>query len=182
MRLLTACAILSLLPALAQAQEPPPLEGVLKLSSFIFPPGLKRGAMPYEGVVRRMDNVYVGATLLGGSCRRQYIGCGAVFQIRPPADGQPQWTQKVLHAFDGQSEGHQSFSRLLPGQDGAFYGTTCQGGSSDAGVAFKLTLPAAAGQPWTETVIHHFGGASAAATAQRLSSLGQARPAGGAAP
>lgn len=181
-RFLAACAVIVTATSAAHAQSEEPETPAGKLSSFIFPPGMKRGALPYDGLLRRMDNVYVGPTLLGGSCRRQYVGCGAVFQIRPPTDGQTQWTQKVLHAFDGQTEGHQSYSRLISDPGGALYGTTCQGGSNNAGVVFKLTPPAAPGGAWTETVIHNFGGASAAAAAQRLSSLPQSQPAGGSAP
>jgi hypothetical protein len=71
-------------------------------------------------------------------------------------------TETVLYTFTGQADGGLPVGDLVPGPHGVLYGTTgsggtgtdCQGG---CGTVFELVPPIAAGQPWTEEVLHSFG-------------------------
>jgi uncharacterized repeat protein (TIGR03803 family) len=65
-------------------------------------------------------------------------------------------TLATLYSFTGGTDGNLPLAGLVADATGALYGTTSQGGNSGFGVAFKLTPPANVGDPWTQTVIHHF--------------------------
>jgi uncharacterized repeat protein (TIGR03803 family) len=65
-------------------------------------------------------------------------------------------TYEVLYSFTGNPDGAQPDAALVIGKDGALYGTTNVGGSSELGTVFRLSP--ATGVPWTETVIHNFTG------------------------
>jgi uncharacterized repeat protein (TIGR03803 family) len=65
-------------------------------------------------------------------------------------------TYEVLHSFTGNPDGAQPNAALVIGNDGALYGDTNTGGTSELGTAFRLAP--ATGVPWTETVIHNFAG------------------------
>jgi len=86
---------------------------------------------------------------------------GTVFELR---DVQSSWIFNVLTAMPvGGQDGNLPDSRAIRGPDGVLYSTTYQGGGGcDCGVVFKLqpppTAPPSVLAPWTETVIHTFGG------------------------
>lgn len=66
----------------------------------------------------------------------------------------------VLHAFrKGSDDGLAPYGRLISDAAGNLYGTTADGGPSDAGTVFELTKP---GGPagWNETVLYNFTGGS----------------------
>jgi uncharacterized repeat protein (TIGR03803 family) len=63
---------------------------------------------------------------------------------------------EVLHSFTGNPDGAEPKGALVISTDGALYGTTNTGGTSELGTAFRL-VPAG-GVPWTETVLHNFTG------------------------
>ncbi|MFY9629877.1 MAG: choice-of-anchor tandem repeat GloVer-containing protein, partial [Methylocystis sp.] len=90
--------------------------------------------------------------------------CGTVFKLAPPCAGQPQWTETVLHSFQGSpSDGVYPLAGLNFDSSGALYGTTFYGGSAGAGTVFKLMPPAptvVGRQQWTETVLYSFKGGS----------------------
>ena len=98
-------------------------------------------------------NLY-GTTIGGGAS-----DAGTVFELMPPASHGGPWTETVMHAFTGGSDGGYPFGSLIADQ-GNLYGTTFSGGASKAGTVFELTPPAAAGGTWTETVLHAFTGGS----------------------
>lgn len=115
-------------------------------------------------------NLY-GATQNGGgygSCNSPYYQfCGTVFRLSPPQTKGGKWTEKVLYAFKGATDGANPNGWLVLDNKGAIYGTTNFGGinpqnkcSEDAGAGcgtvFKLTPPNAKGGKWTETVLHLF--------------------------
>jgi hypothetical protein len=85
---------------------------------------------------------------------------GTVFKLAPPAAGQTQWTETVLHGFKGGNDGSHPFASLILDSQGALYGTTCggQGSTSDRswGTVFKLMPPAAGQTQWTQTILHNF--------------------------
>ena len=96
----------------------------------------------------KAGNLY-GTTPSGGSA-----GNGTVFELTPGQSGR--WKEKVLHAFQGNTDGAQP---LLAGVifDGAgnLYGTTELGGKYGIGTVFELSLE---GGKWTETILHAFQG------------------------
>jgi len=47
---------------------------------------------------------------------------------------------------------------VVIGPGGVLYGTTHEGGASNAGIVFSLRPPATEGGAWTETVLHTFTG------------------------
>jgi uncharacterized repeat protein (TIGR03803 family) len=94
-----------------------------------------------------------GVTFLGGA-----NGAGTVFALAPPAQGQTDWIETVLHTFTGGSDGGYPFAYLIEDAKGVLYGTTQEGGSLGYGAAFTVTPPAQGQTNWTENVIHSFGG------------------------
>jgi uncharacterized repeat protein (TIGR03803 family) len=82
---------------------------------------------------------------------------GGVFELTPKADGRG-WTERTLHRFGPDRGGKYPTSTVLTmGASGNLYGTTPQGGTNDAGVAFELIKPAGDGA-WQEKVLYHFNG------------------------
>jgi uncharacterized repeat protein (TIGR03803 family) len=87
----------------------------------------------------------------------QHMGCGTVFELKPPASPGGAWTETVLYSFTGQNgDGAQPFAGVLMGKDDVLYGTTSIGGAANGGTVFELRPPSAPGAAWTETVIYSF--------------------------
>src|SRR5439155_193296 len=80
-------------------------------------------------------NLY-GTTLAGGGTGCGDLGCGTVFELTPAG------SESVLHSFSG-SDGANPVGGLIADASGALYGTTFNGGDSQLGTVFKLTVPAA---------------------------------------
>jgi uncharacterized repeat protein (TIGR03803 family) len=93
-------------------------------------------------------NLY-GTTSTGGA----YQG-GVVYQLTPGSGGQ--WTETVLHAFAGGSDGASPAGITLDAA-GNLFGTARTGGDAtcDCGAVYELT-PSSAG--WTETTLYAFTG------------------------
>ncbi|MGH6889650.1 MAG: choice-of-anchor tandem repeat GloVer-containing protein [Rhizomicrobium sp.] len=101
------------------------------------------GAQPFATLVRdKAGNLY-GTTTMGGSAN-----AGVVFQI--DAGG----TETILHNFIGGTDGTDPTGGLLEDRAGNFYGTTSQGGTSDAGVLFKISAKG------KYSILHTFTGAA----------------------
>ncbi len=62
---------------------------------------------------------------------------------------------RTLHSFAGQPDDGAAPTSLAI-RDGVLYGSTADGGSSNAGSVFSLTPPASAGGAWTETSLYSF--------------------------
>jgi len=73
---------------------------------------------------------------------------GTVFMITP--DG----TYTVLHSFAGNTDGAHPEGGLILGTDGAFYGTTREGGRLNFGTVFRITADG------TVAILHAFAGGS----------------------
>jgi uncharacterized repeat protein (TIGR03803 family) len=99
------------------------------------------GSIPEAGVIRDAAGNLYGTTLKGGATG----GWGTVFKV--DTAGQ----ETVLYRFPTAADGGCPVAGLTSGPSGSFYGTTFSGGSSNAGVVFKLD---AAG----ETVLYSFTG------------------------
>ncbi|HUB80624.1 MAG TPA: choice-of-anchor tandem repeat GloVer-containing protein [Bryobacteraceae bacterium] len=80
---------------------------------------------------------------------------GSVFELDPPARENAPWRRSILYAFSGGRDGANPVA-LLPGKNGRLYGITSWGGNGGNGTVFELTPPRSPGQPWTQSVIHHF--------------------------
>ena len=115
---------------------------------YSFPAGsdgsYPAGMTPQGALVQGSDGNFYGTTPQGGAG-----GNGTVFKVTASGD------LTVLHDFaqDG-SEGAQSYTALIQGSDGNFYGTTTAGGNADNGTVFKITPEG------DYTVLHLFQGGS----------------------
>src|SRR5271157_747216 len=85
-------------------------------------------------------------------------GQGTIFKLTPPVmSGQTKWTKSLLYTFQGKLDGGSPGGIPAFDTNGAIYGTTTAGGSSNAGVVYKLTPPWVSGQSgWTENVLYSF--------------------------
>jgi uncharacterized repeat protein (TIGR03803 family) len=127
------------------------------LHSFTGLLGTDDGYNPVAGLAYdKAGNIY-GTTPLGG----QYsalcpapAGCGIVFRLRPSSGGT--WTEKVLYAFQGGSDGISPGGNLLVFQQ-SLVGTTEGGGQNDQGTVFQV---AASAGGVAETILYNFQGGS----------------------
>lgn len=85
------------------------------------------GSNPVGSLTFGLDGDLYGMTYQGGSS-----GVGTVFKISSDGSG-----HTVLHNFDNTSGGFP-YGSLLNGTDGALYGMTYSGGSSNSGTLFKI--------------------------------------------
>lgn len=97
--------------------------------------------------------------LYGATCGGGISGNGTVYQLKPERDGS--WTEKVLHSFQGGTDGSCPFgSPTFDGAKNNLYGTTAAGGAnakcSGCGTVFQLLRS----QNWKENVLHTFSGGS----------------------
>jgi uncharacterized repeat protein (TIGR03803 family) len=63
---------------------------------------------------------------------------------------------KIVYQFAGLSDGNTPAAALLPAPNGAFFGVTFAGGSTNCGTVFRLNPPAAPSKVWTKTLLHDF--------------------------
>lgn len=113
-------------------------------------------------------NVY-GAAAYGGdnNCFYDGVGCGVVFRLSHPSDNAKEWTETVLHTFEG-TDGAEPFSGVAlapPLLDiaspteppGTIYGTTSLGGPGlpidSGGLVFRL---APSGNSWIYQILYEF--------------------------
>lgn len=97
-------------------------------------------------------NLY-GTTLQGGNIGSVCsAGCGTVFELVHGSSG---WSESVLYAFQGGSDGASPYDGLTFDPAGNLYGTTYAGGAAASGTIFKLA-PGSSG--WTESALHAFNG------------------------
>ena len=113
------------------------------------------GGYPEAGLIADSKGNLYGTTAEGGASN-----AGAVFELMRPAIAGGAWSETVLHAFTGGSDGRFPLATLIADSEGNLYGTTAEGGASNAGTVFELMRPAIAGGAWSETVRHAFTGGS----------------------
>ncbi len=89
------------------------------------------GGFPFAGVLSHGGDLYgIGSFSGRGNCSGS--GCGVVFKVDPATR-----VETVLHSFTGNGDGGNPEAGLIY-NDGAFYGTTFDGGKSGFGTVFKL--------------------------------------------
>jgi uncharacterized repeat protein (TIGR03803 family) len=108
-----------------------------------FPKTGSDGETPYAGLIQGSDGNFYGTTYFGGA-----NNLGAVFKVTPSG------TETILYSFAGGSDGEHPYAGVIQGNDGNFYGTTYQGGSSGFGTVFKITPSG------IETILYTFAGGS----------------------
>jgi uncharacterized repeat protein (TIGR03803 family) len=97
---------------------------------YSFTGGINDGATPTGGVIMDPNGVLYGTTCCGGGVG---YGAGTVFKLSPPAAGETQWTETVLHSFTGGNDGGLPTGDLIMDSNGALYGMTAGSGNSSCG-------------------------------------------------
>ncbi len=113
------------------------------------------GSNPGPLIADAHGNLYGTTTFGGGNgvglCGNS--GCGTVFRLTPRRAG---YSESVLYAFQGGSDGARPNGGLIFDAGGSIYGTLSSYGPAGYGSAFKLTLTS--GGTYTETILHAFAG------------------------
>ena len=122
--------------------------------------GDKDGANPNGGLVLDQHGTVYGMTQTGGSqqcyAKGSSVGCGTVFELRPPLKKGSGWEERFLHVFtDGNDGGLPDFGLIFDGSGSGFYGATRGGGTGQYGVVFHLSNR----DGHDETVLYNFTGA-----------------------
>jgi uncharacterized repeat protein (TIGR03803 family) len=107
------------------------------------------GKEPYSTLLADSSGNLYGTTYAGGGG----VNLGTVYKLTPPTSG-TKWTETVLYAFTGVSDGGVPVGGLSIDSAGNLYGTTTTGGSKRAGTVFQLSPPAS-GSTWTFTVVYN---------------------------
>jgi uncharacterized repeat protein (TIGR03803 family) len=125
--------------------------------------GQSDGSYPSSNLISDSAGNLYGATNNGGNTTGTGCGpsgCGVIFELSPVSGGG--WTETVLYAFAGGSDGANPYGGLIFDAAGSLYGTTSDEGIStcvpvqSCGTVFKMTPVPGAG--WTESVIYSFKG------------------------
>jgi uncharacterized repeat protein (TIGR03803 family) len=151
------------------ALAPPATAGGTRKESTITTFGGTAGGNPYAGLVSDGKNMYGTNYYLGDEFCGVTSGCGAVYELTPPAAAGDGWTVAPVWDFLGApNDGAYPFAPLAVAPGGPLYGTTDYGGSgvcsvdgralNGCGTVFQLTPPSTPGAAWTESVIYNFTG------------------------
>ncbi len=114
--------------------------------------GAGDGGYPFAGVMIDASGSLFGTTLFGGE------SYGVVFKV---SQRDSNWILTPLYAFKGGNDGKYPYAEVIRDANGALYGTTGQGGSSNWGTVFKLispspAVPSSVIAPWTESILYNF--------------------------
>jgi uncharacterized repeat protein (TIGR03803 family) len=89
------------------------------------------GNSPISNLVfDKAGNLY-GTTSEGG------LGSGTIFELSPVGGGQ--WTETVVHPFQGPPDGAFPYNGMVVDRFGNLYGATVHGGDNDDGSIYKFT-------------------------------------------
>jgi uncharacterized repeat protein (TIGR03803 family) len=89
------------------------------------------GNSPISNLVHDVLGNLYGTTSEGG------LGTGTIFKLTPIGGGQ--WTESVVHPFEGPPDGGFSYNGMVVDRFGNFYGATVHGGDADDGCVYKFT-------------------------------------------
>jgi uncharacterized repeat protein (TIGR03803 family) len=96
------------------------------------------------------SGVLYGAAGSGGS----FTG-GVVFAVAPPASEGGTWSYSIIYNFGEYLNSAVTPVFVAVGANGLLFGTTINGGASNAGTIFSLTPPTAPGGAWTEALLYN---------------------------
>lgn len=113
--------------------------------------GSADGGEPYKGVTLDSAGDLYGTAVTGGSGSCEG-GCGVTYKLTNSGGN---WTQTVIHAFNGL-DGSGPGSRVTLDDQGNVYGMTPTGGAFGLGTIYRLHPRADGG--WSFRVIHDFSG------------------------
>lgn len=130
------------------------------------------GSSPSGSLIADYAGNLYGVTAYGGSgpcvLFGTATGCGTVFELSPPATLGASWTETVLYNFQGGNDGNLPTGSLVFDKAGNLYGATQFGGGQgtscdpfyggNCGTVFELSPPQELDKPWTENLLHSFGG------------------------
>ena len=135
--------------------SPPTTEGGLWTETVIFSFSGPDGTLPSGQLQFDQSGALYGTTDGGGSLQE-----GTVFQLAPSSRPGGSWTQSVLYNFSGGRDGGNPVAGVVIDNMGRIFGAASTGGSGplSGGVIFRLNPPVNQGDPWTENVLHSFGG------------------------
>ena len=119
------------------------------------------GYVPMSDLVRDQAGAFYGTFFSGGD---PTCNCGGVYKLVPPAQSGGAWTESMLYAFKGNSDGRLPVqtAALALTKSGTLYGVTSRGGTWDSGVLYQLTTKN--GKTYTESVLYSFGDLADAST------------------
>ena len=106
-------------------------------------------AAPHAGVIPGPQGELYGTASKGGKWN-----LGTVFELLPPPTAGGDWTETVLHSFNGQ-DGESPTAGLARGPSGALYGVTPSSANGSA-MAFQLDPPDGTNTHWTYSIIYQF--------------------------
>jgi hypothetical protein len=166
------CVLLGILYGCGTVYElsPPKQKGGAWTETILYSfPTAKQGYFPWGDLVFDGAGNLYGATDFGGgkgtTCDPYYQYCGTVFELSPPKTKGGKWTEKILHAFAGGTDGANPNGGLVLDNKGNVYGTTYGGGNESGecgtggcGTAFELERPNKKSRVWTEEVLYRFSG------------------------
>ena len=89
------------------------------------------GNSPISNLVSDAAGNLYGTTSEGG------LGSGTIFKLSPIGGGQ--WTETVVHPFQGPPDGAFAYNGMVVDRFGNFYGATVHGGKNDDGSVYKFT-------------------------------------------
>jgi uncharacterized repeat protein (TIGR03803 family) len=81
--------------------------------------------------------VFDGAGNLYGTTSEGGLGRGTIFKLSPVDGGQ--WTETVVHRFQGPPDGAFPYNGMVVDRFGNFYGATVHGGDDDDGSVYQFT-------------------------------------------
>jgi len=141
----------------------PPAQGATAWTDstiYTFQGGTDGGEPSGAPLVFDASGALYGVTQYGGGgtvCGTGY-GCGTVYKLTPPAQGNGPWTETILYTFTGGADGSEPNSNLVFDKNGNLYSTTYYGGAYSNGTVFELSPPTGGQTTWTETVVHSLNG------------------------
>lgn len=117
---------------------------------------------PYDGLIFDRNGTLYGSIHGNGNRPSVTSELGTIFQLKPPPEGQTQWTYTPLYRFKGGTDGANPTGTLLLDNHGSLYGVTSSGGSYrdiydfGAGTVFKLNPPQDGETQWKKVLLYAF--------------------------
>jgi uncharacterized repeat protein (TIGR03803 family) len=129
--------------------------------------GQPDGAGPAATLIADAAGNLYGTTFVGGNglciwSGGAQNGCGAIFELSPPASGTGPWTETVLYSFQGGLDGALPYAGLVMDAAGNLYGAAQVGGEGTQlnGTIYELSPPTVSGGAWTFTKLYTFQSSS----------------------